>query len=283
MDFQVWSNLGLGVVFFILAWLGFERFCGELKEASPTRAGLARSRGSRHPLSPGRAWRRALAWKDFYFTTGGKLWVGIKLVIYGTPLVIVRCWPQKLGGPPAWDDFGIATLFIMMLFIGVELTFSAASLFRNERQGQTLSSLAMLPQGLGRVAYEKLLGVVPSLVAAGTYLVLSLPLVVGSFLKTTVSRVNDFENVFALPLLLLASQGIFFLHLVAALSLHLKRAALPLAMGIHFLIIFLWAILFTGFRGGDSGLVLLMIFGFGGAAFLHFHIGKRLAVVAAEG
>ena len=38
--------------------------------------GVARSRDRRRSLfSPGRAWNRPLAWKDFYFTTGGKLWL----------------------------------------------------------------------------------------------------------------------------------------------------------------------------------------------------------------
>ena len=96
-----------------------------------------------------------MAWKDFYFLTGGKLWMLLKFVIYGIPLVAIRFWPLALGGPPAWKNFGFATAWIMLGFICLELAFTLASIFRVERQWQTLSSLAMLPQGIQRVAYQK--------------------------------------------------------------------------------------------------------------------------------
>src|SRR5205823_2431348 len=142
-----------------------------------------------------------------------KLWIGIKLVIYGLPLLVARCWPQQLGGPTPWQDFGVGVFWFMVVFIGVELAFAAATIFRNERQGQTLSSLAMLPQGIRRVAYEKLLGIVPSLCAAGAYLILSLPLVAKPFLRTLsdVDWRDDFGWIF---LSFSAAQAVFFLHLV---------------------------------------------------------------------
>jgi hypothetical protein len=284
LGFQVWSNLGMALACFLLAWLSFEHFCGELKEASPTRAGVTRSRGRGHLLSPGRAWRRALAWKDFYFTAGGKLWVVIKLAIYGAPLVVTRCWPQKLGGPPRWEDFGIGTFWFMILFICVELAFAAATIFRNERQAQTLSSLAMLPQGLSRVAYEKLLGVVPSLAAAGTYLILSVPLLAGPFLRMLINIPPGQDNSEAvLVFFFFVSQGLFFLHLVATLSLYVKRGALPLAIGIEVLIYVVTGVFVSAFSSGDFSVGLLTFLGFAATIFLHFHIGRRLATVAAEG
>jgi hypothetical protein len=183
-DFQIWSNLAMGAACFLLSWLIFERFCSEQRETAPSRAGVARAGERRHSVfSPGRAWRHSVAWKDFYFTTGGKLWLFIKLLIYGTPLLVIRCWPKQLGGPPSWEDFAIGTFWIMVGFIFVELAFAAGSLFRNEHQGQTLSSLAMLPQGIRSIAYEKLLGVVPALFSAGAYLLLSVPLVIKPFLR----------------------------------------------------------------------------------------------------
>jgi hypothetical protein len=125
--------------------------------------------------------------------------------------------------------------------------------------------------------------VVPSLAAAGIYLVLSLPLMAGPFHRPLLDAQfgrDDSEGV--LMLFFLASQGLFFLHLVAVLSLYVKRGALPLAIGIQVLIFIFSGIFVSAFRAGNSGFVLLTWFGFGAAIFLHFHIGKRLATVAAE-
>ena len=280
--FQVWSNFAMGLLFFLLAWVVFEIFCAEQKESAPGRAGVTPSRGRRRSLfSPSRPWKRALAWKDFYFTTGGKLWIVIKLLIYGMPLLVARGWPQRLGGPTPWKDFGIGTFWFMIVFIGVELAFAAATIFRNERQGQTLSSLAMLPQGIRRVAYEKLLGVVPSLCAAGAYLLLSLPLVAKPFLET-VSNLDWRDDLGWVFLSFIAAQAVFFLHLVAVLSLYVKRGALPLAIAVQFLLSMFLGVTTSVLFRAESGYVVMFPFIVGVIAFLHFQIGQRLEALAAE-
>ncbi len=283
-SFQAWSNVIFGAAFFLLAWGVFERFCSEQKEASPSRGGLARARGRWRSLSPGRTWSRALAWKDFYFLGGGKLWLVIKLLVYGAPLLAARCWPQKLGGPPPWEEFGAGMFWLMAGFIAVELAFAAASVFRVERQGQTLSSLAMLPQGIRRVAYEKLLGIIPSLSAAGIYLLLSLPLI-SKFIREGFSSLS-FDNRrhwLELAVMVFAfAQGVFFLHLVANLSLRVKWGALPLAIGIHILLMMFVLISSVGLVRNESGIVIPLILMIGATLFLHLNTGKRLVEVAGE-
>lgn len=282
LTFQVESNLALGLLCFLCSWAIFEKLCGEQKESAPTRAGVARSRGRRRALfSPGRPRKRALAWKDFYFTTGGKLWVFIKLLIYGTPLLVIRCWPAELGGPPTWQDFGIGTFWIMLGFICVELAFAAATILRNEHQEQTLSSLAMLPQGIRRVAYEKLLGIIPALCAAGAYLALTLPLIAKPFLET-LGNVNLRDDEGWMFLSFALAQGIFFLHLVAMLSLYVKRGALPLAIGLHFVLGLLMSVTMSVLFRDKSGFYVLLFFTVGAILFLHLHIGYRLEKIAAE-
>lgn len=281
LDFQIWSNLALGAVCFLLSWVIFEKFCSEQRETAPGRAGVARTSDRRRSVfSAGRSWKRAMAWKDFYFTTGGKLWLFIKLLIYGTPLLVIRCWPKQLGGPPTWEDFGIGTFWIMFGFIFVELAFAAGSIFRNEHQGQTLSSLAMLPQGIRSVAYEKLLGVIPSLFAAGAYLVFSMPLVVGPFTHAlSQTSHDDFAFLFIFSTI---AHGVFFLHLVTALSLYVKRGALPLAIGIHFLLFIFIGLTEAVLFRDEAGFFLMGFFTLGAALFLHVHIGNRLEMLAAE-
>ena len=283
-SFQAGSNFILGAIFFVLAWVLFEKFCGEQKEVAPGRAGVARARGGFRALSPGRAWGRALAWKDFYFLGGGKLWLFIKLLIYGAPLLAVRFWPQQLGSAQTWADFGAIMFWLMVCFIAVELAFAAATVFRVERQGQTLSSLAMLPQGVRRVAYEKLLGIVPSLSAAGFYLLLSLPLISGTVREFV--HENHFDSrsdwLAVLGVVFVFAQGVFFLHLVANLSLRVKRGALPLAIGIHFLLTIFVGVSSVGMMRDESGPILLIILTIGATIFLHINIGQRLTALAAE-
>ncbi len=280
LTFQVWSNAAMGLFFFLLAWVIFEKFCGEQKESAPGRAGVARTRERRRAFSPGRPWMRAVAWKDFYFTTGGKLWILIKFLIYGAPLLVVRCWPQKLGGPPPWEDFGIGAFWIMWGFIGVELVFAASTLFRNEHVGQTLSSLAMLPQGIRRVAYEKMLGILPALSAAGAYLFLSVPLVARPFLREL--RNVEWDDLDWMVSLFFVAQVVFFLHLVAILSLYVKRGALPLSMAVYFLLAMVVGVTADILFRDKPGLVVMAFLTIGATVFLHLHIGQRLETLAAE-
>ena len=284
-SFQACSNLGLAAVYFLISFGIFDRFCGPERESSPSRMGAAQTgRRGKSFFAPGRTWKRALAWKDFYFHSGGKLWLVIKLLIYGAPLVAVRCWPTRLGGPPPWSEFGFVMFCLMAGFIVVELIFAASSIFRIERQGQTLSSLAVLPQGVRRVAYHKLLGIAPSLLPAGFYLLLSLPLLAPQ-IKSFLHDYSDSEKDFWLLIAGIAtalSQGVFFLHLVTNLSLRVKRGALPLAIGVYIMIILLGRMGFPPISDAASGFFLVLTPTIGATVFLHYNTGERLAELAAE-
>ena len=284
LGFQVVSNIVLGAGCFLLAWAVFEIFCGEQKESAPSRAGLARRNTFLRSFSPGRPWPWALAWKDFYFLTGGKLWILLKFVIYGIPLLAVRCWPVSLGGPPTWESFGFGTAVIMLIFICIELAFAMGSIFRSERQWQTLSSLAMLPQGIGRVAYQKLLGVLPALIPAASYLILGLAIVAEPISKALhESRLQTHGDWMAVILNFhLLTQVIFFLHLVANLSLRVKRGALPLALGIYFMLTMFVSIGMISLLRSDMSIIPLSALTIVATGFLHVNIGQRLEALAAE-
>ena len=49
---QVLSNLGVGLLFFLLAWLAFEKFCGEQKESAPGPAGIGPRTRTPAPVQP---------------------------------------------------------------------------------------------------------------------------------------------------------------------------------------------------------------------------------------
>jgi hypothetical protein len=95
-----------------------------------------------------------------------------KFLIYGLPLVAMACWPERWGGPPRLEAFGFITMLIAWWVLTFELAFIAASIFKIERQGQTLSTLAVLPMSLRRIAWQKLTGTLPALIPAASYFAL---------------------------------------------------------------------------------------------------------------
>lgn len=282
---QVWSNLALGVVCFLLAWSVFEIFCNEQHEASQPRSLVARRGSFFRGMSAGRAWTRALAWKDFYFLTGGKSWMAIKFVLYGLLLSLIVWVPRRWSNGPSLKEFGSAARWIAFLIGTIETWFIAASFLRHERQWKTLSSLAMLPMSMRRIAYQKLLGCLPSLLPALIYLALGAVCVAVSpepdgFVEFRWSRWT-FDGVLAVAFSV--AQCVLFLHLVAWLSLYLKRGALPSAIAIYFVLALLVGIVRAFIsRNEGSVLFILLLLSLGMISVFHWQIGLRLEALAKE-
>ena len=284
-SFQVWSNLGMGIGCFFAAWLVFETFCGEQKESAPTRGVLPRRRSFLRFLGAGRPWRLPLAWKDFNFIAGGWLWVLIKFLIYSAISGGVYFFAFSFsftGRQPQFnrEAVGLLVFWISIVVLQFEIAFAAGSFFRNELQWQTLSSLAMLPRGMRWVAYQKALGLVPSLIPVLTFLAAGFLMLIPT-LSHDFRRGNDME--FS-ALAFFFAQCVFFHHLVVNLSLRIKRGALPLSIGIQILLnMFGGTFAAYAFRGGNgsiapfTGVVLFCAF------CLHVDILKRLKTLAAVG
>ena len=278
---QAASNLALGAGCFLLAWLGFDRFCEERPESGPRR-GVGRRRFLRG-LRAGRAWQRALAWKDFYFLTGGKVWLLGKFLIYGLPLVVMACWPERWGGPPKLEVFGVITMVLTWWLMVFELAFTAASIFKTERQGQTLSTLAVLPLSLRRIAWQKLTGTLPALIPAASYFLigaLCASKTILEALKHFPSEKEGFSILLGLAYGL--GQSVVFLYLTANLSLRLKRGALPLALGIQFLVQMIVPPMIFAVVRDVAGLLPLLVFTVFAIALLHRNTFHRLEELAAE-
>ena len=61
----------------------------------PRRGGVLRRRRFLRRLGAGRAWPRAVAWKDFYFLAGGKVWMLGKYLLYSLPLAALIYFPRR--------------------------------------------------------------------------------------------------------------------------------------------------------------------------------------------
>ncbi len=283
LGWQAGCNLVLGAGCFLLAWAVFDRFCNEQPESAPRRGGVFRRQRFLRGLGAGRAWQRALAWKDFYFLTGGKVWVLGKFLIYGLPLVAMVCWPERWGGSPKLEVFGFITMTITWWLLVIELAFIAASIFKTERQGQTLSTLAVLPMSLRRIARQKIAGTLPALIPAASYFVLGCFCASKTIVETLGHIPTDKEGFGILTGLAYGvGQSVVFLYLTANLSLRLQRGALPLAIGIQFVVqMIIPSMVFAVIRD-FAALIPLLIFTGVAIGFLHHNTFQRLEALAAE-
>jgi hypothetical protein len=288
IGFQAASNLVLGVVLFLLAWMVFDRFTREEKEPAPAGQWRFRRATRRSRIPPRLVGIRAISWKDFTFMSGGRLGLLLKFGVVAFLMALFNVFTLELGNQnEITRKFeGDALIWISLLSTAIFLALEAGRVFREEIRWKTLSSLATLPVSMSELAYRKVAGVL-----AGT-----LPLLAGFALGVVLvpDDVADFINdLFKEPdafgvFTLVIVQFILFLHLTAYLSLILKRGALPLAIAIQylggtFLTTFMSLVVSLG-GGGSGGAIVffLIVICAVATAVLHRAIGFRLARAAAE-
>lgn len=285
VGFQVLSNLALALGFFLLAWALFDFFCSDLPDPAPARSWFTRGRGGRWRLfTPGRPWRHALIWKDFYFMGGGRLAMLVKFLLYGALLGFIYYSMSR----SRWSDyislheaFGYTTFWLMAGFCGLELAWIAGLVFRQERRWKTWSSLAVLPWSLRRIAYHKVLGCALSLLPALLYMALGAVLVLPDVVEEISRPYFRFSFEMLSALVFAGLEAVFFYHVIASLSLRLKWGALPLSFALVYI--------------GSTFAVGMGMFIFKDAVFvlydpllavltgaMHVSVGRRLHQLAAE-
>lgn len=240
-SFQVWSNLAAAGLLFGLSWLLFERLTGSRR---PLLGQLLTSRKSLNSperlqtRSPRRVWGHPLVWKDFHFLAGGRRMMIAKTILYG--LGIAAFWGfwfstsvHGMSWPGALNEMGGVAMVWMIAAAGIELCLLASNLFRIEVKDRTLPLLMMLPQTTGRIAYAKTGGVLLSLGPAVGWFVAGAVLAPDSFLDGLAVFVT-YPSVILVWLSVL--MFVLFLHLTAYLSLLVKWGALPLAIGLLYVL-----------------------------------------------
>jgi ABC-type transport system involved in multi-copper enzyme maturation permease subunit len=288
IGFQVASNLALGILFFLVAWLVFDRCTREEKDAASPRQWLTRNPPRRSRIPPHLVGLRAISWKDFTFISGGRL--GLCLKFGALVFVVALCNFMALqfgtGASITRAFEGALLIWISLVLTAVFLAVESARIFREEIRWKTLSSLVALPISVRELAYRKVAGALAGtlpLLAGFVLGVLLVPDAVGKFLNDIFSEPIAFGMVTVAIL-----QYILFLHLTAFLSLVIKRGALPLAIAIQyfggaFFMTFLAMILSAGGGTGPGGICI-----FTGTicvvstVVLHRAIGLRLERAAAE-
>jgi hypothetical protein len=282
ISFQVVTNLVMGVLFFLLSWLIFDWCTRQEKDASPPRRTLFGRKSRRSRIPPRLIGPAAITWKDFTFIGGGKFGVLMKFMVVGFLVALCNFISYQSGSHITQEFEGGVLIWSSIIATIIWLALEASRIFKEEVRWKTLSSLVTLPISVRELAYRKALGAL-----AGT-----LPLLGGAVLGAILVPDDIFDflnNLFKYGnfggYLVAIAQFILFLHLVAFLSLVLKRGALPLAIAIQFMGLFFFTVFINMFfmlarvNGGSYFIAFgcLVV-----AAVLHRGIGYRLAQAAAQ-
>ncbi|WP_339728163.1 ABC transporter permease [uncultured Gimesia sp.] len=281
---QFWSSLIMGMVLFLLACLFFNRFALTEISTSPGRGVITKKKSTL--FSPGRAWINALMWKDFFFVNGGYGMSLIKLICYGLALFALCSFIQYSSRSYSYQEIGLTVFWTMLIVLLIEISLISARVFHVEVQWNTLVSTAMLPQSMASIAYSKVFGCLLGLVPALVYLF------IGSVLGLQ-EMAYDIGLIFAEPTFwMMCVEVIFFWHLTALLSTHIRWGALPLAFILMWIgnMFFFFSISllslsagFTGRSGIMEAFSLLFTLAMSiGIIISHFLIKERLIYLASR-
>ena len=224
---QVITNLALGIIFFLLAWAAFGRFC----DRAPAEGGGGTVNAPRQVLGlrlgrPARPRAHALAWKDFHFLTGGRIGLIVRTLFYGGAIVLAYADMLKTKGGVGFSGVGSLASSIF----SIDLAVMASRIFGNEIREQTLSSLAGLPLSIRQIAYQKarayVIVALPGALAVLICGVLSIASFSGMFQGTN-AQAPSFIAMITAQIVANWVNIILLVHVVAWLSLIMKRGALP--------------------------------------------------------
>lgn len=296
IGWQVLTNLAFGVGCFLLAWAAFQRFCDResVVPSAPLRvpaAGTVSTVGTRlRKGRPPRVWARALVWKDFHFLCGGRLGFLIRAAAYGST-VAYAVWEFSAGGMARSFGLSMFAFRLLPLVFYIDVGAMAARIFRTELRDQTLSALAVIPGTMRDIVRQKalacLLAAAPGVVCCAALKIIP-PFFRGSGLM---------GNLVTALLSIIAGWMItvVLVVLIAWLSLHMKRGALPAGLlltyiGYGLVTVLIWTMVgsislaFSASRYSFTEWVPLVsgLLGLGVAWALYLGGLQRLQVLAGE-
>jgi hypothetical protein len=264
---QLLANLATGLLFFVLAWWGFEFFSRAKPSSGESRGGVAvakKNAGISRIFRPPRAWKLPLAWKGFFFDSHGVLgWMA------RTGIVLIVVAISVAEG----DDIGFLLFWMGIFCIVAESGIAAGSLFRSEQISQTWVTIYPLPLELAGIVRQKAFGAIIAMLPWLLTAFVGMLLIKSERFYEGVSEVF-LEGPVGLYLIVLYCA---FLLLSTGLSLWTKRGGSLLAF---FLLLGTNMVLGAILQGDDAV--------FGGGAFIYviicmlgpFLIAKRLRDLA---
>ncbi|QDT94377.1 hypothetical protein [Gimesia algae] len=232
---QVISNVSLGILFFITAWFVFDFYT----DRTTIKESRSRKKQSLKRLMNLRPGTNPFVWKEYQFSGGGMKASLLKLVLYPTLVLIV------VGGGIlvaqfttsnsiqifTWKELVSASFLLLLVSFVIECTIFTSRIFREERIQKMIPLLSILPCSLFRIAYEKIGGILLSLIPVSLSITMVMLIVPESITYLTSSGLYSL-----VPLIII--QFCVFLHLLTYYSLVVRWGALALAIGTFILVEF---------------------------------------------
>ncbi len=295
IGYQFYTNMGIGLFFFILSWMTFNLFVkSEFSGLAPVR-GLKKKKslvfeadGSVSNRKVSRVWDNAIRWKEFYFAAGGYKYYKWKFILYPA-ISVVFMVVFNFGGSANFNDlavlFGGTLQVTMFIAILLEIAISVAKLFRDEINWKTYTDIYMLPFSIEEIAIKKMTGALLGLFPAVFYLILGM--LINSMFNDDIVFLEILKALFGsiIPLMMISVYFVF-LAIIFFLSLRIKRGAVPLAiaaMWVLYPFLFLFSsILFVG-GGSENGMMFfVLLVNFGLITFLIILSRRRLVTLASD-
>jgi hypothetical protein len=224
-------HLSAGLCCFALSWLLFEHRCQRGGDDSDFLAVSQRRHWWQHWFPPGRAQSNAIAWKDFHFFYGGFRSLGLRLLAYAGIAIGAWAFSVNMGSiktlPGSFKKCG-------WIFFSVELAVFATLFLSREYWGKTLGAILSLPSRRRIVIKQKLIAgallLTPSVALISVGLLAENDLSMDSIWNDLFAR-NRYPRGWISVVSSIAGHTAFF-YLTANLSLRIRWAALPTALGI---------------------------------------------------
>ena len=240
-------------------------------------ARITRKRGSR---GIGECWSnaRSLIWKDLHFVTGGVIGILTRIALYSLLTGLVAFLVGFFDPPDRWEWSLLGGWMLGLgLFAGtLELGSNVGRSLRFELQGQTLSTLVLLPQTVRAFLWSKLVSSLAALIPVAMMTLIGglliLQEVLGSIFQAAGrSDAGDFMGLLYIPMAitLVLMQIALFVELTAYFALTVRWGYVVLAMICTYFMNtiggFAWSMFMLMFSfagassGADSTLVLLLM------------------------
>ncbi|QDT64811.1 ABC transporter permease [Calycomorphotria hydatis] len=219
---QVYSNLAMGFICFLIGWLVFGLGAHEEQSSEPTRTS---PKGGRwRAFAPRRVWSNPFAWREYFFMAGGLPIIVGKAAVY--LIVSLGIWfYMKYTMGPAFDFEDASWVLIcaaVIAFVG-ETCRMAANLYRDEVHQKNLESLILLTVPFSRISLGKVLGCLPALLPVFVFLIASC----FSSAETGEGTLELFANPYFWVGVALY---LVFMHVVVLTSLFVRWGAVPIAV-----------------------------------------------------
>jgi hypothetical protein len=174
----------------------------------------------------------ALAWKEFFFTTGGTF--GVILISFILAGVMwYELYSAFLQGTAGNQDIGMMFLVTGLIFFALQWGYISSTIFNHEIEGKTYSTLIMLPVSLRNIAYSKLLGCSIFLIPSMAVIVIGLAFLSDFFQNIPLSM----NSLGTLSMIISGGvQFLFYLYLVVLFSLKVRYGGFVFAAIVYFII-----------------------------------------------